>query len=64
VNLQQVTDRVDGSSRRMRLKINTGATKTIAIGKQYEDMQIKLVGEVLEQVVYLGETLTQDARRI
>src|SRR6218665_628931 len=64
-----VTDRVDGSSRRMRLRINTGKTKTMTIGKRHEDIQIKLGGEVLEQVtkfIYLGGTLTlmEDARRI
>ena len=62
-NLQQLTDRVDGSSRRMGLRINTG--KTMTIGKRHEDIQIKLGGEVLEQVtkfVYLGGTLTEDGR--
>src|SRR6218665_3279624 len=57
VNLQQLTDRADGS--RMGLKINTGNTKTMTIGKEHEDTQIKL-GEVLEQ--YLGGTLTEDGR--
>src|SRR6218665_1466394 len=62
-NLQQLTDRVyiDGSSRRMRLRINTGKTNSMTIGKQHEDIQINLGGEVLEQVtkfVYLGVTLT------
>jgi len=33
-NLQQLTDRIDGSSRRMGLRINTGKTKTM--GKQHE----------------------------
>jgi len=33
VNLQQLTDRVDGSSRRVGLRINTGKTKTMTIGK-------------------------------
>ena len=46
MNLQQLTYRVDGSSRRMGLKINTGKTKTITIGKQHEDIQIKLGGEL------------------
>jgi len=48
----------------MGLRINTGKTKTMTIGKQHEDIQIKL-GEVLEQVtkfVYLGGTLTEDGR--
>jgi len=65
VNLQQLTDKVDGSSRRMGLRISTGQTKTMTIGKQHEDRQIKLGEEVLEQVtkfVYLGGTLTKDGR--
>ena len=33
VNLQQLTDRVDGSSRRVGLRINTGKTKTMTTGK-------------------------------
>ena len=63
VHFQQLMNRVDGSSRRMGLRINTGETKTMTIGKQHEDIQIKLGGEVLEQVtkfVYLGGTLTED----
>src|SRR6218665_837679 len=65
VNLQELTDRVDGSSRRMGLRINTGKTKTMTIGKQHKDIQIKLGGEVLEQVtkfVCLGRALTEDGR--
>src|SRR6218665_939099 len=49
----------------MWLRINTGKTKTMTIGKQHEDIQIKLGGEVLEQVtkfVYLGGSLTEDER--
>src|SRR6218665_1961407 len=64
-NLQQLTDRVDGSSRRMGLRINTEKTKTMTNGKQHEDIQINLGGEVLEQVtkfVYLGGTLKEDGR--
>ena len=64
-NLQQLTDRVHGSSKRMGMRINTENTKTMTIGKQHEDIQIKLGGEVLEQVtkfVYLGETLKKDGR--
>ena len=37
-NLQQLTDRADGSSRRMGLQINTGKTKTMTVGKQHEDI--------------------------
>jgi len=49
----------------MGLRINTEKTKTMIVGKQHEDIQIKLGGEVLEQVtkfVYLGGTLTEDGR--
>ena len=51
----------------MGLRINTGKTKTMTIGRQHEDIQIKLGGEVLEQVtkfvyMYLEGTLTEDGR--
>ena len=49
----------------MRLRISTGKTKTMTIGKQHEDIQIKLRGEVLEQVtkfLYLRGTLTENGR--
>src|SRR6218665_2385774 len=62
-NVQQLTCRVDGTSRRMGLRINTG--KLIDNWKQHEDTQIKLGGKVLDQVtkfVYLGGTLTEDGR--
>jgi len=66
VALQELTDRLYGSSRRMGLRIKTGKTKTMTIiGEQHEDIQIKLGGEVLERVtkfVYLGGTLTEDRR--
>jgi len=42
VNLQHLTDRVDGSSKRMGLRINTGKTKTMTIGKQHEDIHVHL----------------------
>src|SRR6218665_1802210 len=60
-NLQQLTGRVNGSSRRMGLRINTEKSKTMTVEKQREGIQIKLGEEVLEQVpkfVYLGGTLT------
>ena len=66
VALQELTDRLYGSSRRMGLRIKTGKTKTMTIIlEQHEDIQIKLGGEVLERVtkfVYLGGTLTEDGR--
>jgi len=65
VNLQRLTDRADGSSIRTGLRINIGKTKTMTIVKQNEDIQIKLGGDVLEQVtkfVYLGGTPTEDGR--
>ena len=34
----------------MGLRINTGKTKRMTIGKHHEDIQIKLGGEILEQV--------------
>jgi len=43
----------------MGLKINTGKTKTMSIGKQHEDIQRKLGGEVLEQVTKFVYTLKE-----
>src|ERR1700733_4837505 len=61
--LQELTNRVDDSSRRMGLKINVEKTKTMIIGKHHEDIEVKRENRVLEQVtkfVYLGGTLTED----
>src|SRR6218665_2476522 len=64
-NLQDLTNRVDKSSKRMGLKINVEKTKTMAIGKQHEELQVRLGTGVLEQVtrfVYLGGLITEDGR--
>jgi len=57
-NLQELTDRVDSSSKRMGLKINEKKPKTMTIGKQHEEIKVKIGDTTLEQVVkfvYLGE---------
>ena len=61
--LQDLTSRVDRSSRRMGLKINAAKTKTTMIGKQHEDLRVTMGGQTLEQVtkfVYLGGMMTED----
>jgi len=63
--LQDLTDKVDQSSNRLGLKINKQKTKSLAIWKEHEDLQIMLTGEQLEQVsefVYLGSTITEDGK--
>jgi hypothetical protein len=60
-NLQELTDRVDRSSKRMGLKINVEKTKTMTIGKQQEELKVKIGDTTLEQVtkfVYLGGVIT------
>ena len=55
-SLQDLTNRVDKSSKRMGLKINSEKNDGI-IGKQHEELQVRLGIGVLEQVtrfVYLG----------
>src|SRR5688572_16098900 len=62
-NLQELTDRVNSSSKRMGLIINVEKTKTMTIGKQREEMKIKIGDTTLEQVtkfVYLGGVITED----
>src|SRR6218665_3151923 len=64
-SLQDLTNRVDKNSKRMGLRINAEKTKTMAIGKQHEKLQVRLGTEVLEQVtrfVYLGGLITEDGR--
>jgi len=63
--LQELTDRVDDSSKRLGLKINVQKTKTMTIGKQHEDLEVTLENKALEQVtefVYLGGLITEDGR--
>src|SRR6218665_3134652 len=63
--LQDLTNRVDGSIKRMGLKINAKRTKTMTMGKQLKKLQVRPGGVVLEQVtsfVYLGELITGDGR--
>ena len=62
-SLQDLTNRVDDSSKRSGLKINAKKTKTMAIGKQHEELQVRLGGRVLEQVTrffYLGGLISED----
>jgi len=47
-SLQDLTNRVDKCSKRMGLKISAEKTKTMAIGKQHEELQVRLGTEVLE----------------
>src|SRR6218665_3097226 len=64
-SLQNLTNRVDKSSKRMGLKINAEKTKTMAIGKQHEELQARSGTGVMEQVtrfVYLGGMITEDGR--
>jgi len=64
-SMPNLTNRVDKSRKRMGLKINAEKSKTMAIGKQHEELQVRFGTEVLEQVtrfVYLGELITEDGR--
>ena len=61
--LQELTDRVNDSSKRLGLRINREKTKTMAIGKQHRELEVKLEDRALEQVtefVYLGGMMTED----
>src|SRR6218665_1824579 len=44
-----LTNRVDKSSKRMGVKINAEKTKTMAIGKQHEELQVRLGTGVLNR---------------
>ena len=64
-NPHDLSKRVDKNIKRMGLKINADKIKTMAIGKQHEELQMRLGTEVLEQVtrfVYLGGLITEDKR--
>ena len=63
--LQDLTNRVEGSSKRMGLKINAEKTKTMTVGKQHKKLQIRIENREIEQVtgfVYLGGLITEDGR--
>src|SRR5688572_9559886 len=65
IQLQELTNKVDCSSKRLGLKINVQKTKTMVVGKRHEILDVTLGGEELEQVtefVYLGGLITEDAR--
>ena len=47
--LQELTNRVDDSSRRMGLKINIEKTKTMIIGKHHEDIEVKIENRYLSK---------------
>uniref|UniRef100_H3B0L2 Reverse transcriptase domain-containing protein n=1 Tax=Latimeria chalumnae TaxID=7897 RepID=H3B0L2_LATCH len=62
-DLQKVTDKADRESRKFRLKISTEKTKIMAIGRQEEEVKIKVRDEELEQVekfVYLGGLVSKN----
>jgi len=63
--LQELTDSVHDSSKRFGLQINVQKSKTMTIGKQPKELEVKLDGEELEQVtefVYLGGLITEDGQ--
>lgn len=63
--VQELTNKVNASSKRFGLKINAEKTKTMTIGKQHKELEVTLNGGVLEQVtefVYLGGLLTEDGQ--
>ena len=61
--LQELTDKVNESSKRFGLKINVSKTKVMTIGKSHKELNINLDNAKLEQVtdfVYLGGLLSED----
>ena len=63
--LQDLTDRVNDSSKKFGLEVNVQKTKTMTIGKNKEQLTIKLGHDVLEQVdefIYLGGLVSEDAQ--
>jgi len=47
--MQELTDRIQTSSKKFGLKINREKTKTMTIGKIPEKMEMKIKGETLMQ---------------
>ena len=63
--LQDLTDRVNDSSKKFGLEVNVQKTKTMTIGKNKEQLTIKLGHNVLEHVhefIYLGGLVSDDAQ--
>ena len=63
--IQDLTDRVNDSSKKFGLEVNVQKTKTMTIGKNKEQLTIKLGHDVLEQVdkfIYLGGLVSEDAQ--
>lgn len=61
--LQELTDKVNESSKRFGLKINVSKTKVMTIGKSHKELNINLEHDKLEQVtefVYLGSLVSED----
>jgi hypothetical protein len=61
--LQELTDKVNESSKRFGLKINVSKTKVMTIGKSHKELNINLGNDKLEQVtefVYLGGLVSED----
>jgi len=61
--LQEITEKVNESSRRFGLKINISKTKTMIIGKSRKELNVMIEKDKLEQVsefVYLGSLISED----
>ena len=59
IELQKITNRLNNCIQR----INVEKTKTTEIGKQHEDVEVKIENKILEQVTkftYLGKLMTED----
>ena len=63
--LQTLTDRINESSKRFGLKINTQKAKTMSTIKHHETIKVTINDEDVEQVeefTYLGGVVTEDGR--
>jgi len=63
--LQEIATEVNKSSKRFELCVNEQKTKTMAIGKNREDINLQFGSSTLEQVadfVYLGSLITEDRK--